>query len=523
MLPDVHQADRRATSRRSRPTSSWRSPSTRPTRQPRPALPEQLRAAAASRTRSRRLPGVSDVSMLGQRDYSMRIWVDPEKLAARNMTAGDVVHAIREQNQQVATGQIGQQPAPTGQPIQVPLSTLGPADRCRAVREHHRQARPEDGRRPPDQGRRPGRARGQEPGHQLPGQRQALGQPGHLPAPRRQRPRHGRHRQGEDGGAGEGVPAGRRLRDPLRHHAVSSRESIDEVFKTLREAIILVAVVVLLFLQNWRSAIIPLIAVPVAIVGTFAVMAALGFSLNNLTLFGLVLAIGIVVDDAIVVVEAVEHHIEHGMAPRDATIRAMEEVSGPVIAIGLVLTAVFVPCAFITRDRRPVLPPVRADDRRLDDHLGVQLADPEPGPGGAAAAAEDGGLERTARRCRGWLTPARRVRSAGVPRCRSDDLLPRARRRFRRVGESTGSVIGPEWFDAGVGVAGALGRRRRRRVGRPAPRLARSAGARPRCSAASSGCSTTASSQATGVYSGSSAACSASACSCSSSTAGCST
>ena len=105
---------------------------------------------------------------------------------------------------------------------------------------------------------------------------------------------------------------------------------------------------VLVFLQNWRSALIPLIAVPVAVVGTFAVMAAMGFSLNNLTLFGLVLAIGIVVDDAIVVVEAVEHHIEHGLTPREATIKAMEQVSGPVVAIGLVLSAVFVPCAFIT-------------------------------------------------------------------------------------------------------------------------------------------------------------------------------
>ncbi len=120
------------------------------------------------------------------------------------------------------------------------------------------------------------------------------------------------------------------------------------MFKTLRDAVILVAVVVLLFLQNWRTALIPLIAVPVAIVGTFAVMAGLGFSLNNLTLFGLVLAIGIVVDDAIVVVEAVEHHIELGLAPREATIRAMQDVSGPVVAIGLVLTAVFVPCAFIS-------------------------------------------------------------------------------------------------------------------------------------------------------------------------------
>jgi multidrug efflux pump subunit AcrB len=125
-------------------------------------------------------------------------------------------------------------------------------------------------------------------------------------------------------------------------------ESIAEVRETLFDAIVLVALVMLVFLQNWRSALIPLIAVPVAIVGTFAVMAALGFSLNNLTLFGLVLAIGIVVDDAIVVVEAVEHHIERGLSPRDATLRAMQQVSGPVVAIGLVLSAVFVPAAFIT-------------------------------------------------------------------------------------------------------------------------------------------------------------------------------
>ena len=126
------------------------------------------------------------------------------------------------------------------------------------------------------------------------------------------------------------------------------RESIQEVFKTLLDAVILVALVVLVFLQNWRSAIIPLVAVPVGIVGTFAVMLVMGFSLNNLTLFGLVLAIGIVVDDAIVVVEAVEHHIEHGLTPRAATIKAMSEVSAPVIAVGLVLSAVFIPCAFIS-------------------------------------------------------------------------------------------------------------------------------------------------------------------------------
>ena len=125
------------------------------------------------------------------------------------------------------------------------------------------------------------------------------------------------------------------------------RESIGEVFYTLRDAVILVAIVVLAFLQNWRAALIPLVAVPVAIVGTFAVMAPLGFSLNNLSLFGLVLAIGIVVDDAIVVVENVERWLEHGLPPREAARRAMDEVTGPVIAVALVLTAVFVPCAFI--------------------------------------------------------------------------------------------------------------------------------------------------------------------------------
>ncbi len=125
-------------------------------------------------------------------------------------------------------------------------------------------------------------------------------------------------------------------------------ESIIEVFKTLRDAIMLVAIVVLVFLQNWRATLIPLIAVPVAIIGTFAVMAAIGFSLNNLSLFGLVLAIGIVVDDAIVVVENVERWLEQGLSPRDAARKAMDEVTGPVVAVALVLCAVFVPCAFIT-------------------------------------------------------------------------------------------------------------------------------------------------------------------------------
>src|ERR671937_228014 len=139
-----------------------------------------------------------------------------------------------------------------------------------------------------------------------------------------------------------------RLAEPEQFADIIIKSDPNGRILRIRDAVILVAIVVLLFLQNWRSAIIPLVAVPVAIIGTFAVMAAFGFSLNNLTLFGLVLAIGIVVDDAIVVVEAVEHYIEHGLSPHRAAHKAMEQVSGPVVAVALVLSAVFVPCAFIS-------------------------------------------------------------------------------------------------------------------------------------------------------------------------------
>ena len=165
------------------------------------------------------------------------------------------------------------------------------------------------------------------------------------------------------------------------------RESVNEVFYTLRDAVILVSLVMLVFLQSWRAAIIPLIAVPVAIVGTFAVMAAFRFSLNNLSLFGLVLAIGIVVDDAIVVVENIERWLDQGLAPRDAARKAMDEVTGPVIAVGLVLFAVFIPGRVPRRDQRPVLPPVRRDHRRFDGHLGFQFAHAESGAGDHPAAA----------------------------------------------------------------------------------------------------------------------------------------
>ncbi len=293
-----------------------------------------------------RLPGVGDITFLGQRDYSMRVWLDPEKLAARDLVAGDIVDAVSHQNVQVAAGQIGQPPVPRGQNFQYTLNTRGRlvdaeefADMILKTDQEGRIVRLRDvsrielGAQAYDQvctlNTQPSVALSV---YQLPGSN-ALKTAEAVIAKMRE--------------LAERFPEDMKY-DIVYNTTPFIEESIAEVFKALRDAVILVAVVVLVFLQNWRSTLIPLIAVPVSIVGTFAVMAGMGFSLNNLSLFGLVLAIGIVVDDAIVVVEAVEHHIEDGMAPRDATRRAMSEVAGPVVAVALVLCAVFVPCAFIT-------------------------------------------------------------------------------------------------------------------------------------------------------------------------------
>ena len=293
-----------------------------------------------------RIVGVSDVVVLGQRDYSMRIWLDPDLLAARNMTAGDVVRAIRAQNTQVAAGQIGQPPISSGQGTQITLSTLG---RLEDKEEFERiiVKNSPDGRvvRVKDIARVELGAKNEDISVVVNGKPSVSLTIFQLPDANALTTADAIKDKIEE--LKLEFPEG--LDYEVRYDTTPFiRESIEEVYKTLYEAIALVAIVVLLFLQNWRSAVIPLIAVPVAIIGTFAVMAILGFSLNNLTLFGLVLAIGIVVDDAIVVVEAVEHHMQRGLMPREATIRAMEEVSGPVIAIGLVLSAVFVPCAFIS-------------------------------------------------------------------------------------------------------------------------------------------------------------------------------
>jgi multidrug efflux pump len=293
-----------------------------------------------------RLDGVSDVKMLGQRDYSMRIWVDPDKLAVRNLTAGDVVAAIREQNLQVATGQVGQQPMNGAQRTQVTTKTTGRLTEVKQFEDIIVKMMP-DGHflRLKDVGRVELGSKNNDLDSEVDGK--PSGSLAVFQLPDANALECADRIMAKMDELKKSFPEG--LDYVVRYNTTPYiRESIWEVFNTLRDAVILVAIVVLLFLQNWRSAVIPLIAVPVAIVGTFAVMLAMGFSINNLTLFGLVLAIGIVVDDAIVVVESVEHHIEHGMRPRAATIKAMDEVSAPVIAVGLVLTAVFVPCAFIT-------------------------------------------------------------------------------------------------------------------------------------------------------------------------------
>ncbi len=292
-----------------------------------------------------RLDGVGDITYLGQRDYSMRVWLDPQKMATRNLSASDVVAAIEQQNAQVAAGQIGSPPIPRGQVFQYTMTTLGRLSETEQFRDMVLKVT--DGRivRLRDVSEIEQGAQSYDQTCTMDGQPSVALSVYQLPG----------------SNALETAKAVRKKMEELKGRFPQGldyaivydttpviRESINEVFKTLRDAVILVAVVVLLFLQNWRSALIPLLAVPVAIVGTFAIMLVAGFSLNNLTLFGLVLAIGIVVDDAIVVVEAVEHHIEHGLSPYDATVKAMQQVSGPVIAVGLVLSAVFIPCTFIT-------------------------------------------------------------------------------------------------------------------------------------------------------------------------------
>ena len=318
-----------------------------------------------------RIKGVGDAMIFGQQDYSMRAWLDPEKLAYYGLTVTDVANAIREQNVQVAAGQLGQEPTVPGQSFQYTLSTLGRLNDVEQFRNIIVKVAPDpdaaDESTPADLGPLAGGA--------------ALGTTMSRPIVRLKdiarlelTAKSRDMSSAMDGQATVGVaifqlPGSNALdtadtvkarmeqlkkRFPpgvdykVRYDTTPFiRQSVDEVFNTLIDAIILVAFVVLLFLQDWRAMILPMIDVPVSLIGTLAVMHLFGFSLNNLTMFGLVLAIGIVVDDAIVVLENVETWIAKGYDSREATIKAMGEITGPIIAITLVLCCVFIPSAMI--------------------------------------------------------------------------------------------------------------------------------------------------------------------------------
>lgn len=293
-----------------------------------------------------RLPGVGNITIFGARDYSMRIWLDPEKVASRGLTANDVVNAIREQNVQVAAGVLGQQPMTQGVPFQFTVNAQGRLTDPQQFGEIVIKTGVDGSvTRVRDVARVELAARDYSMDSKLNGQPNASLGIFQLPG----------SNSIETSDAVRALMERLKQRFPpgLDYRIVFdttgfTRESIHAVLHTLAEAMLLVVLVVVVFLQTWRASIIPLLAVPVSLIGTFAAMIAFGFSLNNLSLFGLVLAIGIVVDDAIVVVENVERHIAEGLSPREATRRAMNEVSSAVVAVGLVLTAVFVPTAFIS-------------------------------------------------------------------------------------------------------------------------------------------------------------------------------
>lgn len=292
-----------------------------------------------------RIPGIASVTIFGAGKYAMRLWVKPDQLAKLNITIPEIVNAINAQNTVNPAGQVGAEPVPTGQEFTYAVRAQGrlqsEADFGRVVLRANPDgsivrvsdvARIELGAQTYSlEGRLNGKPSALIALYQMPGSN-----------------------------AVEAAKGARELMEQLKQRfppdldyvvsldtTLAVTEGIKEIEHTLFEALVLVIIVVFIFLQGWRATLIPLLAVPVSLVGTFMFFPLFGFSINTLSLFGLVLAIGLVVDDAIVVVEAVEHHIEHGLSPKEATFKAMEEVSGPVIAIAIILAAVFVPTAFI--------------------------------------------------------------------------------------------------------------------------------------------------------------------------------
>ena len=292
-----------------------------------------------------RVPGVGQVSIFGAGQYAMRFWVRPDTLASLGITVSDIAAALTNQNKVNPSGQIGAEPVPRGQQFTYTVRAQGRLLTAEEFGDVVVRANP-DGSivRMKDVARVELGAQSYNQIGRLNGNPSAIIAVYQLPG----------------SNAIDTMNSAKQLMDELKTRfpedldytvsldtTLAVSEGIKEIVQTLVEALILVVLVVFIFLQNWRATLIPLLAVPVSLVGTFAVFPLLGFSINTLSLFGLVLAIGLVVDDAIVVVEAVEQHIEHGLSPRDATLKAMEEVSGPIVAIALVLAAVFLPAAFV--------------------------------------------------------------------------------------------------------------------------------------------------------------------------------
>jgi HAE1 family hydrophobic/amphiphilic exporter-1 len=294
-----------------------------------------------------RLPGVGDIASRATRDYSMRIWIDPDRAASRNLTVEEIVQALQNQNVQVAAGAIGEPPFAGSRPAQqLNIETLGRLTTPEQFGDIVIKRAPDGAlTRVKDVARVELGAQDYTTNAYLNDKSAvALGilqQPGTNALQTADQIRATMETLKKD------FPPGLDYRI-IYNPTEFVQESINEVYKTLFEALVLVVIVVIVFLQSWRAAVIPILAIPVSLIGTFAVMAAFGFSLNNLSLFGLVLAIGIVVDDAIVVVENVERHLEQGMSPPEAAHVTMDEVGGALIAIAVVLCAVFVPTAFIT-------------------------------------------------------------------------------------------------------------------------------------------------------------------------------
>ena len=293
-----------------------------------------------------RIQGVGEVGLFGSGNYAMRVWLDPNKVAQRGLTASDVVRAIREQNVQVAAGVIGASPSSPDTPLQLSVNAQGRLKTEGEFRDIILKASPDGATT------RLGDVARVELAASEYGLRSLLDNKPAVAIPIFQAP------------GANALDVSTQVRAAMKELSADFpssvsysivydptqfvRASIEAVVHTLLEAIALVVIVVIIFLQTWRASIIPLLAVPVSIIGTFSLMLGFGYTINALSLFGMVLAIGIVVDDAIVVVENVERNIGAGLSPRDATYRAMQEVSGPIIAIALTLVAVFVPLAFMT-------------------------------------------------------------------------------------------------------------------------------------------------------------------------------